>query len=195
MTDEHIVELYVLKSAAARAALNQPTLNATSISVARVENSLAPFIAQFPNELRVQAEQMAEHYKLFYMLENDIRRFIDETLTDAKGVEWWDSSAPNSAKEEYKNNFSREQEADVTARSEKPLDYISFGQLGEIIRANWDVFGGMLRNQKALGRIMFMLNMLRGPIAHCGILAEDEVDRLHLSVKDWLRLLEGPQST
>jgi hypothetical protein len=40
---------------------------------------------------------------------------------------------------------------------------------------------------------MFSLNTLRGPIAHCGLLAEDEVDRLKLSVKDWFRLLEGPK--
>jgi hypothetical protein len=62
------------------------------------------------------------------------------------------------------------------------------------MRANWDVFGGVLSNQKALGRVMFSLNMLRGPIAHCGLLAEDEVERLKLSVKDWFRLLEGPKA-
>ncbi len=32
---------------------------------------------------------------------------------------------------------------------------------------------------------MFSLNMLRGPIAHCCPLSEDEVDRLRLAVKDW----------
>lgn len=136
---------------------------------------------------------MAEHYKLFYMLENDIRKLIDDTLIEAKGRDWWDAHAPNSAKEECKANQQRELEAAVTSRSENELDYISFGQLGEIMRAHWDLFGGILSNPKAMGRVMFSLNMLRGPIAHCGILAEDEVDRLKLAVKDWFRLLEGPR--
>jgi hypothetical protein len=37
---------------------------------------------------------------------------------------------------------------------------------------------------------MANLNMLRGPIAHCSPLAEDEVLRLQLTVRDWFRLGE-----
>ncbi|WP_235935595.1 Swt1 family HEPN domain-containing protein [Devosia aurantiaca] len=136
---------------------------------------------------------MAEYYRLFYMLENDIRRLIDDTLTEAHGVGWWAAHAPNSAKEECRQNQQREREAGVTSRSDNELDFISFGQLGDVIRHNWVLFGGMLSNEKALGRVMFALNTLRGPIAHCGVLAEDEVDRLKLAVKDWFRLLEGPK--
>jgi hypothetical protein len=127
------------------------------------------------------------------MLENDMRKLIDETLSEAFEVGWWSEHAPSSAKEECKLNQQREQEAGVTSRSDNPLDYISFGQLGEIMRAHWAIFGGILSNQKAMGRVMFALNMLRGPIAHCGILGEDEIERLKLSVKDWFRLLEGPK--
>ncbi len=76
----------------------------------------------------------------------------------------------------------------VTARSESPLDYVTFGQLGEIIRKNYAQFGGVLSSEAALGRAMYSLNLLRGPIAHCGILAEDEVARLKLAVTDWFRL-------
>jgi hypothetical protein len=63
-----------------------------------------------------------------------------------------------------------------------------------LIRANWSDFAGMLSNQSAVSRVMSALNMLRGTIAHCGILAEDEVDRLKLAIRDWFRVLEGPKS-
>jgi hypothetical protein len=33
------------------------------------------------------------------------------------------------------------------------------------------------------------LNMLRGPIAHCCPVSDDEVLRLQLTVKDWFRLI------
>uniref|UniRef100_UPI0035AEB7FA Swt1 family HEPN domain-containing protein n=1 Tax=Phenylobacterium sp. TaxID=1871053 RepID=UPI0035AEB7FA len=151
------------------------------------------FIGQFSAEVRANAERMSEYYKLFYMLENDIRKFIDDTMIDAHGLGWWDAHSPPSAKEECKNNQKREVEAGVTARSDNELDYVTFGHLGDIIRANYILFGGILSNEKALGRAMFSLNTLRGPIAHCGLLAEDEVDRLKLAVKDWFRLLEGPK--
>ena len=45
-------------------------------------------------------------------------------------------------------------------------------------------------SQKAFSKIMTSLNTLRAPIAHCCILAEDEVVRLKLAVKDWFRLME-----
>src|SRR5260370_21722090 len=118
---------------------------------------------------------------------------IDETLTEVHGAGWWDRKAPPSAKDECKLNQKREREAGITSRSIRELDYISFGQLGDVIRANYADFGGILSNEGAMGRVMHALNLLRGPIAHCGVLAEDEVDRLKLAVKDWFRLREGPQ--
>lgn len=196
MNQESTIELYVLKCASLKQSLdaNTATHLAKNSNVAvETEKSLGPFLSQFPRSLRHDAEGMAEYYKLFYMLENDIRKLIDSTLTDAFGSDWWDSKAPQSVIEECRKNMDREEEAGVTSRSDNPLDYISFGQLGDIIRAHWDLFGGILSNQKAMGRVMFGLNMLRGPIAHCGLLAEDEVDRLKLTVKDWFRLLEGPK--
>lgn len=189
------VELFVLKSPAARQAIedNLPS-RATIRAVIEDDATIKSAVSQFSSEIRENAIQMAEHYKLFYMLENEIRRLIDETLTEEHGSsDWWERFAPTTAKDECRANIQREREAGFTPRSDNPLDYITFGQLGDIIRTNWTLFGGILSNQKALGRVMYSLNNLRGPIAHCGALAEDEVDRLKLTVKDWFRLLEGPK--
>lgn len=189
------VELFVLKCAALKLRVDSvcPAGNVAVEREAIDESAIKSSIDQFSHDVRVDAERMAEYYKLFYMLENDIRKLIDDTLVEAYGVNWWGDHSPASAKEECRSNQQREQEAGVSSRSDNELDYISFGQLGDIIRANWPLFGGILSNQKALGRVMFSLNTLRGPIAHCGLLAEDEVDRLKLAVKDWFRLLEGPK--
>jgi hypothetical protein len=194
MNDRDKVELFILKGASLRIAVESVLPGSTTgKAIAADEPSLSSSIKQFSREVRENAEKMSDYYKLFYMLENDIRKLIDSTLSEAYGAGWWENHSPNSTKEEFKANRQREIEAGVTNRSDDELDYVSFGQLGEIIRANWDLFGGILSNQKALGRVMFSLNMLRGPIAHCGLLAEDEIDRLKLTVKDWFRLLEGPK--
>lgn len=194
MKEHDQLELYLLKCASVKLAID--TIGAKTQGgqlFVKEETFSKTWVDQFSIDVRNNAERMSEYYKLFYMLENDIRKLIDETLSEAYGLNWWDDHSPPTAKEECKFNQQREQEAGVSSRSENELDYISFGQLGDIIRANWDLFGGILSNQKALGRVMFLLNTLRGPIAHCGILAEDEIDRLKLAVKDWFRLLEGPK--
>jgi hypothetical protein len=77
-----------------------------------------------------------------------------------------------------------------TERGQGQLDFSTFGELGQIITSNWDVFGALFKSEKAVTRIMANLNTLRGPIAHCTLLAEDEVVRLRLSVRDWFRQME-----
>lgn len=153
---------------------------------------LKPYVSQFRQANRDAAVDMSVWYVLFHMLENEIRQFIDETLLE-KSPDWWDNFVPDPVKAEVLLNRQREADLGFVARSDSPLDYTTFGQLGDIMRANWDVFGGVLSSPKATTRVMAMLNALRGPIAHCGVLAPDEIDRLKLSVKDWFRLLAGPQ--
>ncbi len=71
------------------------------------------------------------------------------------------------------------------------IDYTTFGELTQIVTKNWEAFGDLFRRgQRAFSKIMTNLNQLRGPIAHCCPLAEDEVVRLELTVKDWFRLME-----
>lgn len=194
MIPDDKIELFILKSAALKQITEDSAPEPISTRSLIEDSTMKSAVTQFSAEVRENAVRMAEHYKLFYMLENDIRRLIDDTLSEESGrSDWWEQYAPQTAKEECKSNIKREQEAGFTPRSDNPLDYITFGQLGEIIRGNWRLFGGMLSNEKALGRVMYSLNNLRGPIAHCGVLAEDEIDRLRLTVKDWFRLLEGPK--
>jgi molybdopterin-guanine dinucleotide biosynthesis protein A len=87
-------------------------------------------------------------------------------------------------------NMQREIDSGITLRSQEEIDYTTFGELGEIVKSNWTSFGSMFSSQKAFTKIMTSLNTLRGPIAHCCPLAEDEVVRLQLTVRDWFRLME-----
>ena len=147
------------------------------------------YYPQFPIKLREEARRMASHYEVFYCLENDIRQIITDRLQETSGVDWWAKCVPQSVQDTAKKNIDREAQQGVTPRSEASIDYINFGELGQIISANWPTFGDMLKNKLAVERILSQLNLLRGPIAHCKALAEDEVDRLELSLRDWFRQL------
>ena len=104
---------------------------------------------------------------------------------------WWNPQRiPQAIHAEVGKRMQREKESGFTIRSEHPLDYTNFGELGEIIKSNWVVFGSIFDNTKAIERVMNNLNLLRNSIAHCSPLAEDEILRLRLSVKDWFRLME-----
>ncbi|WP_181242716.1 Swt1 family HEPN domain-containing protein [Caulobacter vibrioides] len=153
-------------------------------------DELNPLIKHFEQKDRDQAAFMAKWYVLFYLLENDIRSLVRDTLS-IKDKNWWDNCVPEPVRRDVESNRNRERDFGFQLRSDDPLDYTTFGHLGDIIRENWDAFGGVLTSVKAVGRVMATLNTLRGPIAHCGVLAPDEVERLKLSVRDWTRLLSG----
>lgn len=145
------------------------------------------YYPQFTDKLRREAEAMAYHYKIFYCLENFLRELVSSKLFEEHGETWWDSSVPENVRKNAFDNRKREIASGNTPRSDLLIDYTNFGELGEIIRANTEVFGDVFRDIKAIGSIMSRLNTLRAPIAHCKALAEDEVLRLDLSFRDLFR--------
>jgi len=148
------------------------------------------YYPQFDQALRQEAADMGRHYELFYCLEKSIRNLIAETLKAQHGENWWTTRVPQPVQENARANMQRETDSGVTLRSEDEIDFTTFGELGEIVRNNWESFDATFSSQKAFTKIMTSLNMLRGPIAHCCPLAEDEILRLRLTVKDWFRLME-----
>jgi hypothetical protein len=150
------------------------------------------YYPQIETAIRAEAASMAPHYEVIYSLETTIRAFMDDLLTEAEKPNiWWDGArVPSQIKRDAEARRKREIDSGMTPRSDEPLDFTTFGELGEIIKANWDVFGAIFSSVKAVERVMGNLNSLRGPIAHCSPLAEDEVVRLRLSVRDWFRLMQ-----
>ena len=147
------------------------------------------YFVQFDSSIRNTAAEMARHYELFYCLEQSIRRLITSTLFDKSGTDWWNKDVPEKIRNEVKVRMQRDIDSGFSLRSENQIDFTNFGELSVIISANWDNFGAIFTSKRAVERIMSSLNLLRGPIAHCSPLAEDEVDRLELTVKDWFRAM------
>ena len=149
------------------------------------------YYPQIDRAIRVEAARMSQHYEVFYSLEKTIRSLVADIMQSAEGDTWWSSSRVNTkVKQDAEARMQREIDSGTTRRSSDPLDFTTFGELGELIKGNWDLCGAIFTSAKAVEKVMASLNMLRGPVAHCTPLAEDEVVRLGLSVRDWFRLME-----
>lgn len=148
---------------------------------------IAEKLLEFRQSLREEAKRMAQFYSVFYCLENSIREFIKGIMDEKVGASWWDHKVPQVVKDSAKKNQSREEDQGVSVRSDEIIDYTTFGELSIIIDANWDQFSDVLRNKNAVKRIFSSINQIRSPIAHCNVLADDEVSRLMTTLKDWER--------
>ena len=131
------------------------------------------YYPQFKQSFRVEAAAMAQHYEVFYTLEKSLRELVRETLLGDHGANWWDQVVPETVKVNVEKNIGRERDSGVTLRSTEKIDYTTFGELGEIVRANWPSFSDTFNSEKAFTKVMNALNLLRGPIAHCSPLAPE----------------------
>lgn len=155
-----------------------------------IEEKDPEFYPQFEEGLRKEARVMSIHYEAFYCLERSIRRIITEKMRDFYQADWWEKQVSQEIKKNVESNIQREIDAGITPRSDERLDYTTFGELGDIVRTNWDAFDDLFNSQRAFNRIMTNLNILRGPIAHSCPIHRSEALRLTLTIEDWFRLME-----
>ena len=153
--------------------------------------------SNFPAHLISEAKAMSDYYVSFYCLENYIRKLVEETLSEnllnqtAKAEDWWEEFVSAHLRNEAKNRRNTEQKAAMTFRSDNMLDYLTFGELSQVIENNWhNGFETLFSDLAAVKRVLADLNRIRSPIAHCCILPNDEVERLNLAIKDLVRLIQ-----
>jgi hypothetical protein len=192
-----LIELFVLKGATIRHQLNQ-TLAHLSVSNVRspleivTDSLVTDYVNQIDYRIVHNASRMADFYKVFFALENDIRDLVEETLFEQFGENWWEANVPQSVRDNCKKNVDREASEGLPPRSNRLIEYTTFGELSEIIRENWESFSGIFSNasKNRVLRVLARLNHARGPIAHCNLLPEEESVRLKLAIRDWYKLME-----
>lgn len=142
----------------------------------------------FEVEILQAARRMADFYVLYFSLENSIRRLIAGRLQEKYGADWWEQRIPSGVKVSVADKRKKEKDTPMSIRSEDPLTYSNFGELIDILNANWTDFSDTLRSQKAAQQILSQFNLVRNVIAHSVELNNDEILRFQLLVKDWFRI-------
>jgi hypothetical protein len=142
----------------------------------------------FEADVLAQARVMADFYVLYYSLENTIRRLIAGRLQEKYGLDWWEDKVPKGVKNGVADKQKKEKDTPMSIRSDDPLSYTNFGELIDILNANWSDFSDTIRSQRAMQQVLIQFNSIRNVIAHSNDLSEDEIVRLKLLIKDWFRI-------
>jgi hypothetical protein len=146
---------------------------------------------QFEAALRSEAARMSEFYEVFYCLENSIRKLVADVLAEAEGVDWWNSKRVDDGRirKQAELRWKKETDSGITPRSDRLIDYTTFGELLQLITDNWELFATIFQSKTAVSNVSNQLNLLRGPIAHCNPTDELEQERLNLAVRTWFRIM------
>lgn len=135
-----------------------------------------------------RARNMSHVYEVFFCLENAVRDLIEERLSERIGDNWWETSVPEKVQKSADGLRKKEEKNKYHAqRSSSLIGYTLFGNLGQIIIANWDNFSDLFPDQHWISSRFNDLELSRNIIMHTGILPEIEVGRIKSITRDWIR--------
>ena len=144
--------------------------------------------ADFSPRIWNDARNMSSIYTALYCIENTIRSFIVERMSERYGIDWWHSKVPKKIKDDVVKLKEKEQKNKYYSnRSDAEIGYTMLGNLAQIIISNWDDFSDIIPNQAWLTSRMDDLEMSRNIIMHTGILPQIEIDRIDSIVRDLFR--------
>lgn len=135
-----------------------------------------------------EAGRMSSIYRALFCVENTIRNFIVDRLSERKGSDWWEDCVTKKIKQDVDNLKSDEiRNKYMAPRSSNNIDYTMMGNLSQIIINNWDDFSDIIPNQAWLSSRVGDLERCRNVIMHTGTLDDYDVDRIEIIIRDIIR--------
>ena len=138
-------------------------------------------------ELIVNAEKMSVIYIAIHTFENMVREFVKNALIEVYQEEWWNKVSGDIRK---KANGRMEDDAKFRwhgTRGGTEIEYCDFGDLSSIIVSNWSIFEEIIVNQDWVKSLLSVLERSRNIIMHGGILANQDIERIGINIRDWIR--------
>ncbi len=127
-------------------------------------------------------------YQSIFCIENTLRNFIVERMSERHGLDWWTEKVSKKIKDDVDRlKVKEEKNKFFSSRSDSEIGYTMLGNLGQIIINNWDDFSDIIPSQAWLTSRMDDLEMARNIVMHTGVLPQIEIERITSIVRDILR--------
>lgn len=138
-------------------------------------------------ELLANAERMSIIYTAIHAFENMVRDFVKKAMAEEYEEGWWDK-VPSKIKEKVKKRIEEESKFKWHgARGGAEIEYCDFGDLSSIIVTNWNVFEEILVDMEWLKSLLSILERSRNIVMHGGSLARQDIERIGMNIRDWVR--------
>lgn len=164
--------------------------NEESGDVAILNDSLG--LKYIDDEFLLPAKRMATVYAAIAAFENSVRSLVRKVLIDSLQADWWDKGVSESIRKKAESRHTEEQK--IKWHSKRGGDLISFtdfGQLNSIIANNWTLFEGLLQRQQWVQNIFDTMERSRNVIMHSGDLPIEDVERVGICIRDWMKQTGG----
>lgn len=139
------------------------------------------------SQLLAEGQRMSIVYAAVHAFENSVRALVTKAMTEKYGATWW-TKVPERIQKISKSRM--EEDARFrwhSARGTAEINYCDFGDLSSVIVTNWEVFEDLLGNMEWAKAILTSLEKSRNIVMHGGSVAKEDVERIGMSIRDWIR--------
>lgn len=152
------------------------------------KEELAATLGLLDEQYVAPARQMAVVYTVIAAFENTVRDLVSRVLLEAHGENWWISCASEKVRKRAETRLADEQQHRFhKQRGEAPLNYTEFGDLANMIRANWEDFEAFFPSPEWVTSIVVAVERSRNVIMHSGTLDAEDVARIGIHLRDWIK--------
>ena len=138
-------------------------------------------------DLLSEARRMSVVYAAIHAFENSVRVTVTKAMAEMHGETWWEK-VPERIRRSAKTRM--EEDAKFRwhgARGATEINYCDFGDLASIIVTNWQVFEDLLGNLEWSKAVLSALEKSRNIVMHGGSLAKEDIERIGMNIRDWIR--------
>jgi hypothetical protein len=138
-------------------------------------------------DLLAEAQRMSVAYAAIHAFENTVRQMVTKAMAEAHGEIWWEK-VPERIRKTSKTRVEEDAKFRCHgARGATDINYCDFSDLSSIIVTNWTVFDDLLGNMEWAKATLNTLEKSRNIVMHGGSLAKEDIERIGMNIRDWIR--------
>jgi hypothetical protein len=140
--------------------------------------------------LVAKSRKMSVVYTAISAFENSVREFVSRKLLEEKGENWWDLCVKREIRDKAEGRKIAEKDIRwLTPRGDSMIYYTEFGDLISIISKpdNWNFFEVHIGTIEWAKQIITTLEKSRNIIMHSGELAQTDIERVGMYIRDWIQ--------
>ena len=134
------------------------------------------------------ATKMSAIYIAIASFENMVRELISNRLLEEKGANWWDTQVSTDVRKRAERKFKEQEKIRWHGtRGISPIFFTELKDLVSIIQQNWPSFEDLLPDIEWVRHIVRTIERSRNVIMHSGQLSIDDIERVGMNIRDWIR--------
>ena len=131
---------------------------------------------------------MSAVYIAIASFENSVRKLILDVMLEEFGEGWWDQKVSSDIQKRAQKKIDDEKQIRWhTPRGLSPIYFTELKDLTSIINANFTAFEDTLADPEWVRHTIRSLERSRNVIMHSGELSIADIERVGMTIRDWIR--------